>query len=194
MNRNQRRVFGRYIFELTESSQCQIGRRAVDRLRSERNRARRLAIISVGVIVSLTVLSCSKPEASPRTDATESAPVERKIVTPSDPPTHEPQATAKREEQSKEPKKQEWILPLYPGATKIEESVRGVVTTYTLKSKDSPNKVIEFYRDKIGDIIGEVAIGPTATIEGQRLNEHFTIVAMELGDETQIEIRIEQSP
>lgn len=150
--------------------------------------------MSVGVVVCLTALSCRTPEANPRTDATETAPVERKVMTPSDPLTHEPKAAAKHEEESKEPKNQKWNLPLYPGATKIEESVRGVVTTYTLKSKDSPNKVIEFYRDKIGDIIGEVAIGPTATIEGQRLNEHFTIVAMELGDETQIEIRIEQSP
>lgn len=187
-------MFCRICFKMRYNNQIHCGRRVIRKHWSAQVRALRFAALSVGVTLILSALGCGKPEQVPASEVNEAIPIQSEAAMPSEVPTNGPEVDAKPAEQSKEATNQNWNLPLYPGATKIEEIVRGVVKTYTLRTKDSPNKVIEFYRDKIGEILGEITVGPTATIKGQRLNEHFTIVAMELGDETQIDIRIEQSP
>ncbi len=85
-------------------------------------------------------------------------------------------------------------LPTYPGAKKVSDETKGVVRVLVFETPDRPDDVIDFYRPRVNKVIGEAAVGPTSTLEGESLNEHYTIVAMRLGNTTQVEIRIEYSP
>ena len=97
-------------------------------------------------------------------------------------------------------------LPIYPGATQQQEasvevtSEKGSMHTYVFKTSDAPQKVMAFYREKLGTTAASYVESPDGgviTSEGRDKKEGFWITIGRDGDETVITIvrgRNEKSP